>query len=756
MNLPRRRTTILSAAGLATLATAALLGANPNIGKDLFTPQQRSWWSFQSVRRPAVPEVKAKNWVRNPVDAFILAKLEQKGIQPNAPADRATLLRRVSFDLTGLPPAPDEVDAFVNDKSPNAWEKVVDRLLASPHYGERWARHWLDLARFAESEGFKSDETRPNAWRYRDYVINSFNSNKPYDRFVKEQIAGDEIYPNDPQARVATAFLRHYPDESNARNLMQRRQEILNDITDTVGATFLAMTYGCARCHTHKFDPILHTDYYRLQAFFANTAADDEIPLITEKETAEYKAKLAAWEEKTKDVRTEIAALLAPVKEKQYKELFDKYPAEIQDAITKKPAERNPFEWQMYYKAKPYLVFDDESSAKMLKGEAKAKYATLKSELDKFASLHPGEMPLGIGMHDLSRQAPKTFVLKAGAYDAPETEVQPGVLSILDPNPARVPEVPAQSTTGRRTALANWLTSPDNPLTPRVMANRIWHYHFGQGIVASPSDFGAMGQRPTHPELLDWLSSEFVSSGWDVKHIHKLILLSNSYQQSAAQNEVSAKADSRNRLLWKFPRQRLEGEVIRDSALAVAGLLNAKVGGPSVYPELPVGAAPPRGGWKTATDPADANRRSIYIFVRRNARFPMMEVFDMPDTHESCGRRNITNTAPQALTMLNDKVSYSWSQALAARVLKSAGLDDKAQVEQAYRLAYGRRPDGWEKDTAFTFFDQHGKILAERKARNEELALPSEVPAGMDPARAAALVDFCHMLLNSNEFVYRN
>jgi len=746
---------VLSAAGAAVIA-AGFLTASPTVGKDQFTPQQRAWWAFQPVRRPAVPETKAKDWVRNPIDAFILAKQEAKQIQPSPAADRATLLRRVSFDLVGVPPTPEEIDAFVKDKSPDAWEKVVDRLLASPHYGERWARHWLDLARFAESEGFKSDETRPNAWRYRDYVINSFNANKPYDRFVKEQIAGDELWPNDPQARVATAFLRHYPDESNARNLMQRRQEILNDITDTTGATFLAMTYGCARCHTHKFDPILHTDYYRLQAFFANTAADDNIRMISDKETAEYKAKLAVWEEKTKDVRTEIASLLEPVREKQYKEIFDKYPTEIQDAITKKPSERNPFEWQMYYKAKPYLEFDDESSAKLLKGEQKTRYASLKSQLDSFKEIYPGEMPTGIGMRDVSREAPKTFVLKGGAYDSPDAEVQPGVLSILDPNPARVPDVAGQPTTGRRTALAAWLTDPKNPLTPRVMVNRIWHYHFGEGIVASPSDFGAMGQRPTHPELLDWLADEFVSSGWDIKRIHKLIVMSNTYQQSSAHNELSAKIDSHNRLLWKFPRQCLEGEVIRDSALTVAGLLNAKMGGPSVYPELPAGAAAPRGGWKTTKDPAEANRRSIYIFVRRNARFPMMEVFDMPDTHESCGRRNITNTAPQALTMLNDKVAYEWSQAFASRVLKTAGTDESRQVEQAYRLAFGRRPDGWEKDTGMTFFAQHGKLLTERNVRNEAIPLPPEVPAGFDQAHAAALVDFCHMLLNSNEFVYRN
>src|SRR6266852_4313027 len=296
---------------LAILLGVAAFGADTSTPqKDPFTAQQRKFWALQAVKRPAVPHTAA-----NPIDAFIQAKMQSDGLKPNPSADRITLLRRVTFDLAGLPPTPAEVDAFVKDKSQNAYEKVVDRLLASPHYGERWARHWLDLARFAESEGFKSDETRPNAWRYRDYVIKAFNENKPYDRFVKEQIAGDELWPNDPEARVATAFNRHYPDESNARNLMQRRQEILDDVTDTAGATFMAMTYGCARCHTHKFDPILHTDYYRLQAFFANTAADDEIPMISPEEMKQFKQRKAVWEEKTKPIRDQIAALLAPKKQ---------------------------------------------------------------------------------------------------------------------------------------------------------------------------------------------------------------------------------------------------------------------------------------------------------------------------------------------------------------------------------------------------------------------------------------------------------
>ena len=742
--------------GVLVCASAIFAGSNVVSGKDQFTPAQRKYWAFQPVARVQSPATQNHSWVVNPVDGFVLAKLEAKGLKPSAAADRITLLRRISFDLIGLPPTPGEVDAFLADSSQNAYEKVVDRLLASPHYGERWARHWLDLARYAESEGFKSDETRPNAWRYRDYVIQSFNDNKPYDRFVKEQIAGDELWPNDPQARVATAFNRHYPDESNARNLMQRRQEILDDITDTVGATFLAMTYGCARCHNHKFDPILQTDYYRLQAFFANTAADDEIPMISPDEMNRYRARKTVWEEKTKPIHDRIAALLEPKRQEMFKDLYDKYPPEIQSAIAKPAADRNPFEWQMYYKAKPYLVFDDETVGKSLKGEARKNYTSLVAELKQFADLDPGEPPLGIGMRDLSKQAPATHLLNVGAWDAPREEVQPGFLSILDPKPPQIVPPAGLESTGRRTALANWITSPENPLTARVMVNRLWHYHFGEGIVASPSDFGLMGSRPTNPELLDWLASEFVRTGWDIKAIQKLIVMSNTYRQSSEFNTESAKEDPRDKLLWRFPRQRLEGEVIRDAALSVSGLLSEKAGGPSIFPELPEGAGKPRGGWKVSPDPVERDRRSIYIFVRRNARYPMLMEFDMPDTHESCGRRNQTITAPQAMTFLNGKVVLEWAQAFAGRVLQQAGTDSNAQIESAYRLAYGRRPDGFEKDTIQTFFAKQRQVIAERSASGQKLALPTSMPQGFEPAQGAALVDFCQMLLNSNEFVYRN
>jgi uncharacterized protein DUF1553/uncharacterized protein DUF1549 len=726
------------------VCVAALMAA------DTFTARQRAFWSLQKVKPQSPPAVKHTSWGRNPIDAFILSKLEAKGIEPAKPADKVTLLRRVSFDLAGLPPTPEEVAAFVADNSPDAFEKVVDRLLASPQYGERWGRHWLDLARFAESEGFKADEARPNAWRYRDYVIDSFNRDKPYDRFVQEQIAGDEMWPESAEARVATAFNRHYPDESNARNLFQRRQEILDDITDATGAVFMGLTYGCARCHNHKFDPILQADYYRLQAFFANTAADDHIPMLPAPQLAEYRQKKAVWEEKTSEIRAQMAALLAPVKKSASTDYFDKYPPEIQAMILKPAAERSPFESQMAWKAKPYLDMPDDEAARQLKGDAKKNYDSLKAELAKFSDLNPGEPPEGIGMADLGRNAPATHVLGGGAYDAPKEEVQPGFLTLLDPGPARIVAPANVESTGRRTALAKWLTDPENPLTARVMVNRIWHYHFGHGIAGTPSDFGTMGERPTHPELLDWLTAEFIRGGWSVKRMHRLIVTSAVYRQASDFREEAAKTDPSNRLLWAFPRQRLESEVIRDSSLAVSGLLNLKTGGPSVFPDLPEGMASPRGGWKLSS-PEDRNRRSVYIFVKRNARYPMMEAFDMPDTHESCSRREVTTTAPQALTMLNDKVVLEWARSFAARALA-----DRDPVDRAFRLAYSRPPDGWEKDTVQTFFYKQKAVVAERAAKGEKLALPPAVPEGVDPAYAAAFVDFCQMLINSNEFVYRN
>jgi Protein of unknown function (DUF1553)/Protein of unknown function (DUF1549) len=724
---------VLAAAGIVSLFAAEV--PKP------FTPQQRRWWAFQKVIKTPTPQPKSSTWVKNPIDAFILTRLEQKNLTPAPPAGRTTLIRRVTLDLTGLVPTPEEVQAFVSDTSPDAFAKVVDRLLASPRYGERWARHWLDLARYADSEGFKSDETRPNIWRYRDYVIDSFNQDKPYDRFIREQIAGDELYPQDPAALIATGFNRHFPDESNARKLMERRQEILNDITDTVGATFLGLTYACARCHDHKFDPILQKDYYRLQAFFAATRIEDHLPLDLGERHTQYERQYAEWDTKTKDIRAEMHKVIEPELQALYKENFDKFPPEIQSAITTEAAERTPIQWQMYYKARTQLVHSEEEAAGELQDAARGRWNALKADLAKFDGIKPAPEPVAQAMIDNGREAPKTHVLAVGVYDAYKEEVEPGFLSILDPGPAQIVPPADLNSTGRRTALANWLASPENPLTARVMVNRIWHYHFGRGIVGTPSDFGVMGERPANPALLDYLAATFVENGWSLKKIHRLILLSNTYQQSTRFNPEAAKVDPEDRLVWRYNRHRLEGEAIRDSILEASGRLNLKMGGPGVFPPLPAGVVT-RGGWKKQEDPSEADRRSVYVFVRRNTRYPMFQVFDMPDTHESCPRRNATVTAPQALELLNNELVLDWARSLAARVSNDTGLTPEGQVDRAWRFVYSRPATAAERKEALDFLDRQRTMLGAR--------MPAE------EAQKAALADLCHMLVNSNEFLYVN
>lgn len=544
---------------------------------------------------------------------------------------------------------------------------------------------------------------------------------------------------------------------------MQRRQEILNDITDTVGAVFTGMTYACARCHDHKFDPILQTDYYRLQAFFANTAARDDVPLIESGARREHMEKIAAWEAQTKSIRDEMNAIEEPHRKAIVDDFVEKYPPEVQTALAKPENDRNPFERQMAWKARQYLdprshefIADSAAVAGKLKGDTKTRWLELKKELD--AHKHPGAMPIGSAMMDLGPDAPKTFLLSRGLYDKQKDEVEPGLLKILHLDAAKVArhEPTAATSTGRRAQLARLLTDPRNPLTARVIVNRVWHHHFGRGIVATTSDFGIKGDHPTHPQLLDWLTSEFVRGGWSLKALHRLILNSSTYQQASTHREPAAQADPQNKLLWRFPRQRLEGEVIRDASLAVAGMLNPKMGGPSIFPELPSGMPTPRGGWKVNADTSERNRRSVYVFVRRNTRYPMFDSFDMPDPHESCSRRNVTTSPVQALTLLNSSLTLEWAQGFAGRVLDNAGPDRRKQIETAYRLAYGRSPDKAERRTAEEFFRSHRALLAAGKNKVSAPALPAGVSESVEPVHAAVLVDFCHALLNANEFVYRN
>jgi hypothetical protein len=749
-----------------------------------FTEQQRRYWAFQKVVKPAVPAVKDKEWTRNPIDAFIAAKLDEKKLKPNAHADRATLIRRATLDLTGLPPTPEDVQAFLSDNTPDAFAKVVDRLLASPQYGERWGRHWLDLARYADTNGFKTDEPRPNIWRYRDYVIQAFNQDKPYDQFIREQIAGDELYPNDLNARIAVGFNRHFTDETNQPVIELRRQETLNDITDTVGAVFMGMTYGCARCHDHKFDPILHKDYYRLQAFFSNIREQDDLVLLSGAELETYKQQLAAWDAQTRDIRNEMHAIVEPMAKARRDYYTIRFSDGTKAALKTPPERRDPLQTLLAIKATPQITYEDralvnfkdeEFGTAPLTAAQKKRFADLEIELRKFDAVKPNP-PMAQTIIDHGREAPKSFVLGAGNWDVQREEVQPGFLSILDPSDPKIVPPEGLNSTGRRSVLANWLADPKNPLTPRVMVNRIWQYHFGRGIVATASDFGIMGERPSNPQLLDYLASTFVENGWSIKKMHRQIMLSNLYQESSAYQPQAAAADPDNKLLWRYERHRFEGESVRDSMLFVSGLLNPNMGGPGINPPLPPGAGGGRAGGvrpgiagatggagrgaaraaAPATDPADGNRRSVYVFLKRNAVYPMLEAFDAPNPQESCSRRFRSVIPSQSLILMNDPLVLEWSRALAGRVLNDGGLSNDQQVDRAYRLALSRLPNTDERAAILDFLRQQTTLHAERLARNEKPPVPAELPAGMDPARAAAFVDFCHTLLNSNEFLYVN
>jgi hypothetical protein len=745
----------LAAAGVGLYAAEAIQ----------FTATQKTFWSLQPVAKPAVPAVKNQQWVKTPIDAFILEKLAAQNLAPNPPADKVTLLRRATVDMTGLQPTPEEIAQFLNDSSPDAWTKVVDRLLASPAYGERWGRHWLDIVRYADSNGYKADETRPNMWRYRDYVIQSFNNDKPYDRFVKEQIAGDELYPGDPEALVAMGFNRNWIDESNAASMFIRRQETLDDMTTVTGQALLGLTYGCARCHNHKYDPILQKDYYRLQAFFANTVAGDgPLPIKDAAERQKYEQQKAIYDEKTKEIRAEMDKLLEPVRAARIDSGIKTFEEEVKAAVLMDPTKRTPMDWVWYKTVEPRIAIDEDPAARTLRGLKDVRpYAELKKQLAEFDSLKPVPLPQGQFMVDISSQAPPTYVLLGGNVGAKGEEVQPGFLSILDPGDAKYAPPAGVNSTGRRTALALWLTDKKNPLVPRVIVNRIWHYHFGRGIVATPGDFGRMGARPTHPELLDYLTSNFIENGWSIKKLHRMILLSNTYQQSSQFNAKAGEADPDDTLLWRWPRRRMEAEAARDSMLQVSGLLNTKMGGPGVFPPLPAGtttelsATAAAGGWRTEKDPALANRRSVYIFVRRNLRYPMMQEFDSANNFDVHNVRINTVTPSQTLELMNFDLVVNWAQSLAGRVLNDSGLTEEAQINRAYRLVYGRTASAEERNIAANFFKTQAPILQARfDAGSSKPPLPANVPAGMEPSRAAAWVDFCQMLLNSNEFLYIN
>ena len=657
---------------ICAVLMATVVWAAPDIAPlGTYTAVERRHWAFQPRKDVAVPafeDAAAKAWIRTPVDAFVLAGLRKAELAPAPEADRATLIRRVTFNLHGLPPTPEEIAAFVADKRPDAYEKLVDRLLDSPRYGEQWARHWLDVVRFAESDGYEYDTHRPDAFRFRDYVIASFNSDKPYDVFLKEQLAGDEIDPKNDTLLVASGFNRLGPLRKNAGNqdVASSRTEVLTEMANIVGAGMLGMTMGCARCHDHKFDPIRQSDYYRLQGYFAQTQANDVI-IASAEEQAKYKATMEPLENEMRKLRFSM----------------------------RKASE-----------------------------EDKGKILTRLEEID-------GQIPLPLTAMYAVKNDPKEMtpihMLQRGDYRNRGAAVGMRPPGILLPDGAE--ELPL-ATEKPRTRLAEWITTAENPLTARVMVNRIWGFHFGRPIVTTPNDFGKMGTRPSHPELLDWLGNEYVRQGWKMKPMHRMILLSAAYRQASVSPSEKAFAakDPDNKWLWKANRRRLEAEEIRDTMLAVSGRLNAKLGGPSVMvqidPELIKDLKRPQ-YWVTTRDRTEHDRRTIYMIYKRNLILPFMQVFDSPDTLLSCARRDQSTHAPQALELLNGTVSNDLAIAFAKRLAGAPG----ERVDMAWRLATGRLPNAKERALSLQYLDDP------------------------DPS---AMTEFALSLFNSNAFLYVN
>ena len=706
-------------------------------------------WSYRPIKRPKLPSSSS-----NPIDAFINARLPE-GLAPAPLADSATLIRRATFGLTGLPPSPDEIDAYLSESGPDVFKNLIEKLLASPHYGEQWARHWLDVVRYADSSGFANDFERPNAWRYRDYVIRSLNNDKPYDQFVREQIAGDEINSNKIENKIAVGFLRMGPWEQTGMAVARvTRQFFLDDVTDSVGQVFLGHALQCARCHDHKFDPIPTRDYYSMQAIFANTQfAEVNAAFQPNENTDGFEVHKKYHQFRNDENKAMLAAL---PKERVTPNDFGR--------------ERLGRKWDILfswgfdrYLPIAYTVYNG------------------KTRLDRNVNrrrFRPSD-PMGKGVLEQSA------ILTGGDLFSPGEKVVPAVLSAVGLK-ARIPE----GIKGRRLALANWIVHKDNPLTARVMVNRVWQYHFGRGLVGNPNNFGATGKKPTHPELLDWLASEFIHNGWSLKQLHRIIMTSETYRRASAHPNIEkvSRLDSDSNSYAVFLPRRLAAEELRDAMLAVSGELNRKPGGIPARPDMNLEAAlQPRMIMGTFAPsyipdikPEQRNRRSIYALKLRGQRDPFMTTFNQPGFDKSCELRDSSNVTPQVFSLFNSEESADRALAFSVRILNEV-RDDNEAVQRAFRLAFGRVPDKFEIDAALQLWKVASKEQASRnpmprtyptevlRTANEENTgqtftfreklfeyqdyLPDLQPHQVD-ARTRGLADLCLALLNANEFLY--
>jgi hypothetical protein len=821
----------------------------------------KTHWAFQPVARRTVPKPKMAHWVRNPIDAFILKGLEAKGLKPSPTASRRELIRRVSYDLIGLPPTPEEVAAFEADKAPDAYDKLLDRLLASPHYGEKWGRHWLDLVRYAETNSYERDNPKPNITKYRDYVIRAFNEDKPYDRFIQEQLAGDEMPNPSTDALTATAYYRLGIWDDEPADVKQAVFDDLDDLVTTTGQAFLGLTMDCARCHDHKLDPIPQKDYYRFASFFRNInrfknggPTDERTCFDTPEQKQDYERRLTERTAKSQAKQAEIAAIDAEFR-KQFPALvksgdltdlhyryyegawngFPNFDALKPSAtgglsanlLTLAPRRRDEnigfaFEGTLNVPQTGEYTFalDSDDGSRLSidgkkvvekitdggqgqekQGKVHLAAGTVRFRLDYyqgnsefgltlgwsgpgfarrplsalescdergFPALRSAELPIVLGaekakqldtlvkektaldtqavpsekvlvVSEAGPKAPDMFLLQRGNIATPGDKVEPGFPLCASGGPATVPDPPAGAmTSGRRTALARWLSAPTNPLTARVMVNRIWQHHFGHGLVRTPNDFGLTGARPTHPELLDWLANAFVAQGWSLKKMHRLMLTSNAYKQASAPNAQGLARDPVNDLCWRFDMRRLDAEEIRDSVLAVCGNLNLTMFGPSIYPELPkdiiAAQTTPGADWYTAKmKPEDLNRRSIYIHVKRSLIYPLLASFDLPETDRTTPTRFSSTQPTQALSMMNGPLLNKQAAVLAERVRKESGVEPHAFTRRLFSLVMQRPPT--EKEIA------------------EGMALLTRMQGrGVKPDQAQTYL--CLLALNLNEFLY--
>jgi cytochrome c551/c552 len=733
----------LSPAEVDTLKAWIDAGAPwPDTGRPAPVPSKPSHWAFQPLRQPAPPAVKNESWVRNPIDRFILARLENESVAPSPEASKAILLRRLSLDLIGLPPTPAEIASFLADTRPDAYERQVERLLQSPHYGERWARHWLDLAHYADSDGYEKDLPRPWAWRYRNWVINALNSDMPFDRFTIEQLAGDLLPNRTTEQLVATGFLRQTLTNREAGvDRDEARFEQLVSRVNTTSTVFLGLTMGCAQCHNHKYDPITQKDYYSLFAFFEQ-AEEQEIDAPLAGELGPYLAALPDYERKR-------AALLA---EYDVPALMPQWEAQLRTAITE-PGKIPEWDFAL---TSMKAMFDHAVRVLMTPPEKRSP-RDQKRLVDYF--VHHNFTSVGLDSAKIERL--KELRKKLNELDQTLPPFTQAYVMVADPNPvqtaihirgdwrqkgipveAATPAVlPPLKSSGKATRLdlARWLVSPENPLTARVFVNRAWHEFFGRGLVKTTEDFGITGEKPTHPELLDWLAAEFIRRGWSMKSLHRLIVLSSTYrQQSHSRPDVDAR-DPENTLLARQSRLRLPAELIRDNALFVSGLLNTEVGGRSVRPPQPAGVAElGYAGLKWNADTGkERYRRGLYIHFQRTTPYPMLMNFDAPDSNVACTRRARSNTALQSLNLLNDEVFFEAAKAMAWRLEQEAPPSVSDRLSFAFRLALGREPSEKERQRLARYLDEQAQIFAAEKA---------EYSAWLGVSR---------VLLNLDEFITR-